>query len=74
MTETADRAVSRDGRSTPASDGDEVSAFKRSFDANGYLLFRGAIPKDGLEVLRTRILEEFERQKSSGELFAGGGR
>jgi hypothetical protein len=73
MTETADRATLRDDRSTPALSGDELSAFKRSFDANGYLVFRDVVPKDRLEALRQRVLEEFERQKRSGELFAGGG-
>ncbi len=52
---------------------DEIQSFKQSFAEEGYLVFRSVVSKEKLSDLSARVIEEFERQKSSGALFAGGG-
>ena len=53
--------------------GDELARLKKSFSEDGYVVIRGAVPKETLEALRLRILAEFARVKASGELFVAGG-
>lgn len=50
-----------------------TSDLKQSFTDNGYLTFRGVVDKLRLAELRREILGEFERAKTSGQLFSGGG-
>jgi hypothetical protein len=53
--------------------GDELARIKREYAQNGYVCFPNVVPKDKLTRLRDRLMEEFEKAKSSGALFAGGG-
>lgn len=46
---------------------------QRSYAENGYVIFKNVVSKDKLAHVQKRILEEFESQKQSGALFAGGG-
>jgi ectoine hydroxylase-related dioxygenase (phytanoyl-CoA dioxygenase family) len=46
---------------------------KRTFDEQGYLVFRNVVPADKLADLHRRLEEAFETAKTSGQLFAGGG-
>jgi hypothetical protein len=46
---------------------------QREYAQNGYVLFRNVVSKEKLAHLHTRILEEFDRARQSGTLFAGGG-
>ena len=45
------------------------TAFKR----DGYVIVRGAVPKDLLKDFHARVTGEFDRAKANGELFNGGG-
>ena len=53
--------------------GEELARLKRSFDEDGYVIIKDVVSKERLATLRARLLEEFERAKSSGALFSGGG-
>jgi hypothetical protein len=53
--------------------GEELARLKRSFDEDGYVLIKDVVSKARLTTLQGRLLEEFERSKSSGALFSGGG-
>jgi ectoine hydroxylase-related dioxygenase (phytanoyl-CoA dioxygenase family) len=46
---------------------------QQSFARNGYVVFRNVVSKQTLTHLHARIIEEYERAKESGTLFAGGG-
>ena len=52
---------------------EEREALQKSFDENGYFILRNVVSKDKLSELHRSITEEFNRAKSSGELFVGGG-
>jgi hypothetical protein len=51
----------------------ELEAFSTTYAAQGYLVFKEAVPKADLAALKSRIFEEFEASKQSGSLFNGGG-
>jgi hypothetical protein len=72
MTQAAEPLVSRNAPGIPRKivPDDEML---RSFAEHGYLVFRDVISKDGLSALRDRIFQEYDRAKSSGSLFNGGG-
>lgn len=40
---------------------------------NGYLIFRGLVPREPLSALRRAILDEFDEARRTGRLFSGGG-
>ncbi len=52
---------------------EELAKLRASFEQDGYLVFRGAVPKELLSDLTAKVLETFERQKRSGAMFFGGG-
>jgi hypothetical protein len=45
----------------------------RTFERDGYLVFRNVVARDRLAGLHQRLLEAFERTKGANRLFAGGG-
>src|SRR5689334_6717060 len=49
------------------------AAMLRSFAEQGYLIFRNVVPKEKLGHLRDRLFEEYDRSRTSGVLFDGGG-
>jgi ectoine hydroxylase-related dioxygenase (phytanoyl-CoA dioxygenase family) len=52
---------------------EELARIKREFAETGYVVFKDVVSKPKLAHLRQRLAEEFERVKTTGELFAGGG-
>jgi ectoine hydroxylase-related dioxygenase (phytanoyl-CoA dioxygenase family) len=52
---------------------DELARIKREYGETGYVVFKDVISKERLSRLRDRLTEEFERMRTSGALFAGGG-
>jgi hypothetical protein len=48
-------------------------ALERKFDAEGYLIFPGAVGAEPLAELHELLLSEFGRARADGRLFAGGG-
>jgi ectoine hydroxylase-related dioxygenase (phytanoyl-CoA dioxygenase family) len=46
---------------------------QQSYAKNGYIIFKNVVSPEKLAHLHARILEEFDRAKQSGSLFAGGG-
>jgi Phytanoyl-CoA dioxygenase (PhyH) len=46
---------------------------RRSFAADGYVVFEGIVDKERLAAVRADILAEYERAKTKGALFSGGG-
>jgi hypothetical protein len=73
MTQTANQAVSRDDTGPQALSQDDLERFRRTFADAGYHIFRNVVSTEKLSHLRTKLLDEFERAKRSGLLFAGGG-
>lgn len=65
VTETASRRGPVEQLYTPE--------LQQSYAKNGYVVFRNVVSREKLARLHTRIIEEFERAKQSGTLFAGGG-
>jgi hypothetical protein len=53
--------------------GEELETIKASFAENGYVVLRNVISGEALAVLASRIVAEYQRQKMSKTLFAGGG-
>jgi hypothetical protein len=51
----------------------ELEEYERTFDNDGYVVLRNVVSKHKLSEFRERLMEEFERSKASGALFAGGG-
>jgi len=51
----------------------ELEVFSRTFEDQGYLIFKNVVPKDQLAQLKQRIFDEFEESSRSGSLFSGGG-
>jgi ectoine hydroxylase-related dioxygenase (phytanoyl-CoA dioxygenase family) len=51
----------------------DLEEFKRSFERDGYLVFRDVVSKEKLGELRIKLLDELERSQRSGNLFEGGG-
>ena len=52
---------------------EDLERLKRSFAEDGYVILRNVVDPRRLAALRAGIMEEFERAKSSGLLFSGGG-
>jgi ectoine hydroxylase-related dioxygenase (phytanoyl-CoA dioxygenase family) len=50
-----------------------IDELKQAFAEDGYLIFRNMVSRERLTKLHARLLEEFERARTSGRLFAGGG-
>jgi hypothetical protein len=46
---------------------------KQSFAEEGFLVFRGVVPREGLADLHLLMRREFERVRLAGTLFSGGG-
>jgi ectoine hydroxylase-related dioxygenase (phytanoyl-CoA dioxygenase family) len=57
------------GRALPSNTPD----LEQAFAEQGYLIFRNVVPAEQLATLHRRLAAEFERAKSSGQLFNGGG-
>ncbi len=51
----------------------DIEAIKRAFAEDGFVIFRNVVSKERLSRLRDRLQQEFDRAKSSGGLFSGGG-
>jgi ectoine hydroxylase-related dioxygenase (phytanoyl-CoA dioxygenase family) len=51
----------------------DIDELTQAFAENGYLIFRNVVSRERLTHLRNQIIEEFERARRSGKLFAGGG-
>ncbi len=64
--------VSQNGFAAPAVLQDKQERL-RELAEKGYLVFPGLVSKETLSQLRNAIIDEFERSKRSGSLFAGGG-
>src|SRR5437588_8845821 len=73
MIETSPRTPTRDALALQSLSTTEAEALKRSFADNGFVVMRNVISRTKLADLHAAILDEFERQKASGALFAGGG-
>lgn len=52
---------------------DELEQLRHSFAESGFAIIRNVVPRDALSQLQARILEEYNRVKKEGRLFAGGG-
>ena len=59
--------------SMPGLTPEEAEKHKKAFAEQGYFIHRGAVSREKLDVLRARIAEEFDRARSNGQLFSGGG-
>lgn len=53
--------------------GHDLEAIKRTFAEEGYVIFKNVVSKERLSQLRDKLQQEFDRAKSSGGLFSGGG-
>ena len=51
----------------------DIEAIKRTFAEEGFVIFKNIVSKQRLSHLRDRLQQEFDRAKSSGGLFSGGG-
>jgi hypothetical protein len=52
---------------------EDVADLKQAIDDEGFVVVRGVVPKDRLAELAAQLADEYERARSSGELFKGGG-
>jgi hypothetical protein len=52
---------------------EELAKITRDYAENGYAIFPGVVSKEKLSHLRDRLMEEFQRAKTTGGLFDGGG-
>jgi hypothetical protein len=50
-----------------------TTEFTQALAEDGYVVFRDVVSRERLSRLAKSILDEFERAKSSGQLFSGGG-
>jgi ectoine hydroxylase-related dioxygenase (phytanoyl-CoA dioxygenase family) len=73
MSQFAESVSPDQRRSQPEARGQDLDALKRAFAEEGYFVVRNVVSPERLAQLRGRILEEFERAKQAGRLFAGGG-
>jgi ectoine hydroxylase-related dioxygenase (phytanoyl-CoA dioxygenase family) len=73
MTQAANEPVPARALPKQARSAEDLDALKLTFAEEGYLIFENVVSKERLSDLRAKILEEFERAKRSGGLFAGGG-
>ncbi len=51
----------------------DIEEFRRGMDDDGFVVMPGVVSKDRLAELHQSLLQEYERAKSDGELFEGGG-
>src|SRR4051812_34638069 len=72
MTQIIEESVARGGSARRYSQ-EDLAKYHRTFAEDGYCIFRGVVPKDVLSRHGKSIVQEFERAKGSGSLFAGGG-
>jgi hypothetical protein len=70
MTSVAEQAMSGVPQGLPS---DVLAELEPFFAENGYFIFRDVLSRERLATLRARILEEFERARTTGGLFSGGG-
>ncbi len=52
---------------------EEILPLKRSYEENGYFLLKNVVSAERLTELHRNIVTEYDRAKSAGELFSGGG-
>lgn len=52
---------------------DKFPEYQQTFAENGFVVLKGLISKEQLGELHTKIMAQFEQEKASGALFAGGG-
>ena len=57
----------------PQAPAHDLEALKRTFAEEGYVIFKNVVSKERLAQLRDRLQQEFDRAKTSGGLFSGGG-
>jgi hypothetical protein len=63
----------RDSFPAPSLSQTDREALRQSFAENGYVIIKNVVPREKLERMRADIIEEFERQRRTGVLPAGGG-
>lgn len=52
---------------------EDLARLKREYAENGYLIFKNVVSREKLAQLNTRLHEEYQRAKTTGVLFSGGG-
>jgi hypothetical protein len=52
---------------------ESLDTLSSAFNRDGYVVIRGAVPKDLLRDFHARVTAEFDRTRGSGQLFEGGG-
>lgn len=52
---------------------DDIDGILHSLSTDGFVVLRDVVDREPLEELRISLLEEYERARSSGALFQGGG-
>lgn len=52
----------------------DAEQVRRSFERDGYFVFRDVVPRTELDELKQKILDEYHRTARAGRLFSGGGR
>jgi hypothetical protein len=72
MRQRVERESTLDMASLTSVDPQDVE-LHRAFRSDGYVILRGVVPKEALEVLHANILAAFEQAKANGSLFNGGG-
>lgn len=73
MSHAVDSIASPDGPPPTVLATAEREKFEQSFAENGYFVFRRVVSAERLSSLREAILDAYERARSSGGLFLGGG-
>jgi hypothetical protein len=73
MTQTFQSSVSNTGVRSHGLSPVEIERFKRQFADDGYLIFKNVVSRQYLSELHASIRSEFERSRTSGALFSGGG-
>ncbi|MBV9169083.1 MAG: phytanoyl-CoA dioxygenase family protein, partial [Chloroflexi bacterium] len=73
MTQTLSRTIPNEPSVRERMSDAQFDSYKRAFAADGYVVIKNVVPRDQLAELHAKIANEFERQKRTGELFAGGG-
>jgi Phytanoyl-CoA dioxygenase (PhyH) len=73
MSQPANQVTSPEGIGPRALSHDDLEQSRRSFREHGYVAFRNVVSKERLSALRTRLIDEYERVRDTGNLFSGGG-
>jgi hypothetical protein len=73
MSQFAESPSPQQGRSQRDARLEDPDKLKQAFAEDGYFILRNVVSPERLSLLRTRILEEFERAKQAARLFSGGG-